>query len=144
MKSILICWLGFADLKASAGNNEFGLGPIGQAAIAMNFDEIVLIGDHPKSENTRYLRWLKSKAASKVFLYTVSLSGPTNFGEIYESAVNVVDDIEKKNDKDISLTFHVIVQPLFQRKPFFLKKKLAFQITMCYFPAYGFGSKISR
>jgi DNA-binding NtrC family response regulator len=107
MKSILICWLGFADLKASAGNKESGLGPIGQAAAAMDFDEIVLISDHSKPENLKYVKWLKSKTASKVFLHTVKLSGPTNFGEIYEAAVNVVDNTKKKNDENISLTFHL-------------------------------------
>jgi transcriptional regulator with PAS, ATPase and Fis domain len=107
MKSILICWLGFADLKASVGNKKSGLGPIGQGAAAISFDEIILISDHLKPENTKYVKWLKSKTESKVFLHTVKLSGPTNFGEIYESAVNVVDNTKKKNDKNISLTFHL-------------------------------------
>ncbi len=68
MKEILLCWLGFADLKASANVEGVGLGPIGQAATELSFEEIVLISDQPNSENKCYIEWLKTKNYANIIL----------------------------------------------------------------------------
>jgi len=102
-----LCWLGFADLKASANVEGVGLGPIGQAATELSFEEIVLISDQPDSENKCYIEWLKTKNFANIILQKVSLSGPTNFGEIYEAAVSVVDDTNKRHGNNIKLTYHL-------------------------------------
>jgi DNA-binding NtrC family response regulator len=109
MKSILICWIGLTDLRASASdnNNDIGLGPIGQATASIPFDEISLISDRSEAESNPYIGWLKSKTASTVILHTKKLSGPTNFGEIYESAVSVVNETIQRHGDDVSLTFHL-------------------------------------
>ena len=108
MKKILICWIGLTDLKA-AGNVDanIGAGPICQAVRELEFDEIHLISDRPKSENKAYINWLKSKITSKIILHTKPLSSPTNFGEIYKSAVNVLDTIKEQHENEVSLTFHL-------------------------------------
>ena len=107
MKEILICWIGFADLKASAGKENVGLGPIAQAATSLSFDEIHLISDRPESEDAAYIKWLNSKYASKIILHKTELSSPTHFGEIYESAVKVLEEAKRRSSEDITLTFHL-------------------------------------
>ena len=107
MKELLICWIGFTDLNASAGKEGVGLGPIAQAVTSFNFDEIHLISDRPESEDTAYIIWLNSKCASKTILHKTDLSSPTHFGEIYESAVKVLEEAKRRYSEDITLTFHL-------------------------------------
>lgn len=107
MKEILICWIGFTDLKASAGKEDVGLGPIAQAVTSLSFDEIHLISDRQESEDAAYIKWLNSKCASKIILHKTELSGPTHFGEIYESAVKVLEEAKRRYSQDIALTFHL-------------------------------------
>ena len=107
MKETLICWIGFTDLKASAGKEDVGLGPIAQAATSLSFDEIHLISDRPESEDAIYIKWLNSKCASKIILHKTELSSPTHFGEIYESAVKVLEEATPRYSEDIALTFHL-------------------------------------
>jgi len=107
MKEILICWIGFTDLKASAGKEDVGLGPIAQAVTSLTFDEIYLISDRPESEDAIYIKWLNSKCASKIILHKTELSSPTHFGEIYESAVKVLEEATPRYSEDIALTFHL-------------------------------------
>ncbi len=109
MKSILLCWIGLTDLKASAGapDSGTGRGPIGQAAISKPFDEINLISDRPETESDKYVKWLQSQTKIPIVLHFAKLSGPTNFGEIYEAATSVATEILKRHGEDASLTFHL-------------------------------------
>jgi len=107
MKNILTCWIGLTDIKASTNINDVGLGPIGQAATSMVFDEIDLISDRSDAESRRYIAWLKNKSQSSIILHQKKLSSPTHFGEIYESAVSVIAEIIKQHIDEISLTFHL-------------------------------------
>jgi len=107
MKEILICWIGFTDLKASAGKEDIGLGPIAQAVTSLSFDEIHLISDRPESEDAAYIKWLNPKCASKIILHKTELSSPTHFGEIYESAVKVLKEAKRGCSEDVALTFHL-------------------------------------
>lgn len=50
-----MCWIGFTDLKASRGEKDAGRGPIGQAAVALDFHEIHLISDRTDSANDTYI-----------------------------------------------------------------------------------------
>jgi len=58
MKRILICWLGFTDLRAAKDPENVGLGPIAQAVEARNFDEVALISDQPKEATNGYINGL--------------------------------------------------------------------------------------
>jgi len=107
MKKCLITWIGTADLKAITNSNEYGLGPIGQAITELSFDEIVLISDWPPKESARYLNWIKSFYPNHVELYSVKLSGPTNFGQIYETAVRIINDTLIRNGLDTDLFYHL-------------------------------------
>jgi DNA-binding NtrC family response regulator len=107
MKNILVCWIGFTDLKASAGVAGVGLGPIAQAAGTLQFDEIVLISDQSDADNSSYVKWLQAKTPAAIVLRKVHLTAPTHFGEIYEAATTVVEEIKRNSRDDTSLTFHL-------------------------------------
>lgn len=111
MKNILLCWIGFTDLRASAAvtsiDKNIGLGPIGQAVASLPFDEINLISDRSAAENVQYDSWVKKQTKASIVLHERKLSSPTNFGEIYESAVSVAKEILRRHGDEVSLNFHL-------------------------------------
>jgi len=107
MIKILTCWVGFTDIRASKGLEKDGLGPIGQAVKAREFDEINLISNLSSDETNHYVKWLEPHAKSSIILHIIELTGPTQFGEIYEAASGVVSDIQTRHGKDAPLTFHL-------------------------------------
>ena len=107
MERILAGWIGFTDIRASKGSEEDGLGPIGQAVKARDFDEICLISDLVPGETDHYIKWLGSLTKAKIVLRIEKLTGPTQFSEIYEAASRVVTDIRSRHGDDASLTFHL-------------------------------------
>ena len=100
-------WIGFTDIRASKGSEKDGLGPIGQAVKARDFDEICLISDLAPRETDHYIQWLGSLTKAKIVLHIEKLTGPTRFSEIYEAASRVATDIRSRHGKDVSLTFHL-------------------------------------
>ncbi|MDF1593524.1 MAG: sigma 54-interacting transcriptional regulator [Desulfobacterales bacterium] len=107
MKSILISWIGFTDLKASRGEKNIGLGPIAQAVTERSFQEIILISDVPDSDCAGYIKWLSPLAPAQIQAKKVRLSSPTHFGQIYESAVQVIKEVLQNNDHEVELTYHL-------------------------------------
>jgi len=107
MKKILACWIGFTDLKAVKNALDAGLGPIAQATTSRKFDEVCLISDLQSKETQTYVSWIKGKTNIPIKVYPESLSGPTVFSEIYQSAVRSVEDILKRHGKNTDLTFHI-------------------------------------
>ena len=83
---ILFCWLGATDLKAAAGVADVGLGPAAQAVEARLYREVVLLNNWEKITAENYVAWLQQKTSSQITLHHIPLSGPTNFGEIYQAA----------------------------------------------------------
>jgi DNA-binding NtrC family response regulator len=107
MKRLLVCWLGFTDLRAAQKTPEVGLGPIAQAIHARPFEEAVIISDHTREATEAYVKWLKSQKMTPVVVHYEKLSGPTNFRDIYEAAVRVLTSIHERHGRDASLTFHL-------------------------------------
>lgn len=107
MKTILICWIGFTDLKASAGVADVGIGPIAQAVTSLNFDEIVLISDQSDEDNSNYAKWLQLKTSAPIILKKVRLTAPTHFGDIYEAATGVVKETLEHKNEEVELTYHL-------------------------------------
>jgi len=107
MEKILMCWIGLTDLRAPTDADRVGLGPIAQAVEARGYDDVVLISDHKDSAISAYIEWLKSSFSAQISLHCEKLSGPTNFGEIYEAAIRVIETTLKRHEKDVSLTFHL-------------------------------------
>jgi len=106
-KRILISWIGFTDLRAPDESAHVGLGPIAQAVKTHRFDEIVLLSNYPEKEVSHYIQWLKLRTSEKISPHFHKLTGPTNFGEIYEAAVETANAILKRYKEDVELTFHL-------------------------------------
>jgi len=104
--NILFAWIGFTDLRASRKDPDAGLGPIAQAVGAIGFDKVILLSDLQKEYALGYVAWLRGQTGVNVELFEVSLSGPTQFGEIYKAAVDVILKETKIPGRD-NLTFHL-------------------------------------
>ncbi len=83
------------------------MGPVAQAVSTSTYDEIVLLDNWEKEGVKTYLSWLKGKTASKITIKKVRLSGPTNFGEIYQAATEIISEKMAEYGKDASLVYHL-------------------------------------
>jgi len=103
----LVAWIGSTDLRAPAEQGAVGLGPVAQAVTARRFDELVLLSNFAKPPVDAYVRWLSGYASCRVRVERRALSSPTEFGEIYTAAVDVVQDVLKRHKGEVNLTFHL-------------------------------------
>ena len=99
--------VGQTDLRAPQEEPLVGKGPIAQALSTRSYDAAVLISDYPEKEVMPFLEWLRPQTKAQVAVCHKSLSGPTQFGEIYEVAVRVVTESLVRYGKDSELTFHL-------------------------------------
>lgn len=81
-KSILISWIGHADLKAAEGEIGAGVGPIAQAVAFEDFARIVLLSDYPEDRTREYRDWLGARTGAELALRPVTLSSPMHFEDI--------------------------------------------------------------
>lgn len=108
MPSLLISWVGQADLRAPRESPSAGVGPIAQALTARSYDAAVLIADYPKKEVAPFLEWLRSRSEAVVTVcYEPLPGGPTHFGQIHEAAVRVVSEAIEHTGKDAGFSFHL-------------------------------------
>ncbi len=107
MAKILITWIGRADLRAPLDDPVVGIGPVAQALGAREFDAAVLISDWAENVSSPFLEWLRPWTGADVTVRHEPLSGPTEFGEIYEAAVRVVSETLARYGKDADLTYHL-------------------------------------
>ena len=91
VRKLLIAWIGKTDLRAPTEADAVGLGPIAQAMDTGRFDELWLLADYPKDEVSAYVKWLRGRTSVRIEVLHEKLTGPTEFGEIYEAAVRGVD-----------------------------------------------------
>lgn len=103
---ILFCWLGMTDLRAASGVSEVGLGPVAQAVAARSYDEVVLLNNWERATAEDYIAWLQQNKPAQVKLQQITLSGPTNFGEIYQAASTIISE-KLKEKPDTELVFHL-------------------------------------
>ncbi len=103
---ILFCWLGVTDIKASEGE-DVGNGPIAQAVQFGEYPEVILLNDWPEARSGEYVPWLQQYTTSKISLQAISLSGPTDFSEIYKAATQVVANKLREYEEDITPVFHL-------------------------------------
>jgi DNA-binding NtrC family response regulator len=107
MKNILISWIGRTDLRAVTESETNGLGPLAQAVRGHSFDEVVLLCDYPVAEAELFIAWLSTHKQLPVTLKPVTLSGPTDFADIYEAAVRVIRETLSRFGQESRLTFHL-------------------------------------
>ncbi|QDU37649.1 Nif-specific regulatory protein [Maioricimonas rarisocia] len=101
---VLFAWIGNTDIQASNGK-AIGIGPIAQVAVDRSFDEIHLLSDHKKAVATAFRKWLAKQIDSTVEVHQRTLSGPTEFGEIFEAAVSVIERVS--GGRQCQLSYHV-------------------------------------
>ncbi len=107
MTKVLASWIGHADLKAPQEGDNAAAGPLAQALVSRAYDEAALICDYPKDRVQDYLSWLAKLTPIRLRLYYETLSGPTQFGEIYQAAVRSVSDVINRRGVSTQLTFHL-------------------------------------
>ncbi len=107
VRSVLLAWIGNADLRAPAEGQVSGDGPIAQALLARTFGEAWLISDHDDRVTAPYIKWLKSKASARIEVLPERLSGPTDFGQIYQAATRSIERALGDRSRDTRLTFHL-------------------------------------
>lgn len=107
MKNLLISWIGQADLSAPTNEAHAGSGPIAQALTERSYARAVLISDYPKEDVAPFLDWLRPRIQATVTACYEPLSGPTQFGEIYQVAVRVLTESLEHYGKRARLTFHL-------------------------------------
>jgi DNA-binding NtrC family response regulator len=108
VRKTLVSWIGNTDLRAPEEGEAVGVGPLAQAFAARDFDEAYLVADHPREVVRPYLRWLERHAGhAKLHVHHEKLSGPTEFGEIYEAAVRTCEKARMSGAGDTALVFHL-------------------------------------
>jgi transcriptional regulator with PAS, ATPase and Fis domain len=107
MRTILMAWIGRTDLRAPKESDVVGLGPIAQALDTGDYAEVWLLANYPKEEVAPYVKWLERRGSMRVEVLREDLSGPTNFGEIYEAAIRSVDKALDSDAGEAKLTFHL-------------------------------------
>ena len=107
MKKILLAWVGGTDLRAPAESEAVGVGPIAQAIDARVFDEVLLLSDYDERVVSSYVKWLRARTKTRVEVLHEGLSGPTEFGEIYEAAVRGVQRAIGDRPREVALAFHL-------------------------------------
>jgi transcriptional regulator with PAS, ATPase and Fis domain len=104
---VLVAWVGRTDLRAPAESEVVGFGPIAQSIDARTFDQVYLLSDYGEKAVGPYLKWLKARTTARIEVIPERLSGPTQFGEIYEAAVRGVERAIGNGQGEVGLTFHL-------------------------------------
>ncbi len=106
MRSILISWIGHADLKASQEDAD-GIGPVAKAVEDGTFDAAFLLTTYG-DEARRYFDWLEGRASGiSLHLLHERLTSPTAFGEVYPAAVRACERARAAGGPGAALTFHL-------------------------------------
>ena len=104
---VLVAWIGKTDLRAPAEGEIVGLGPIAQALDGRPFDEAFLLSDYDDKLVLPYLRWLRGRSSVRIEMLAEKLSGPTQFGEIYEAAVRGIERALGGRRRETQLALHL-------------------------------------
>jgi len=107
VRKVLVAWLGNTDLRAPTEGAAVGLGPIAQAVAARTFDEAMLLSNFEDRLVGPYVKWLRDRTTTKIEMVRERLTGPTDFGEIYEAAVRAVERARSEHPREVALTFHL-------------------------------------
>ena len=101
----LVAWIGRTDLKAASGDPDSGLGPIAQAVVAGQYQSIELLSNFAAQDGEIFREWLGRQTDAGIQIRPVKLSSPIDFGEIYQHAVAVLDQIGPR--RNIQRTYHL-------------------------------------
>jgi DNA-binding NtrC family response regulator len=107
VQKVLVAWLGRTDLRAPTESEVVGIGPIAQALEARSFDEAFLLSDYDERLVSPYTKWLRARTKARIEVVHERLSGPTDFGEIYEAAIRGVQRALAAHPRGVALAFHL-------------------------------------
>ena len=103
----LFAWIGMTDLRASRGEEADGaIGPIAAAATKRKYDKIYLLSNLETQVNITYGGWLEKRCHSKPTILYCPLSGPTEYGEIYDAVKSALDKI-RTDSPNAGFEFHL-------------------------------------
>ena len=107
-QSWLISWVGKADHDCAEGERGDDLGPVASAIKAhAPFDKIHLLTNYDFERTEAYCVWLeKTTGCVETGLYSIDLSSPTHYAEIYEKVSKELKALRLPND-NIELSFHL-------------------------------------
>jgi transcriptional regulator with PAS, ATPase and Fis domain len=103
---ILMAWLGDADIAAAAKGSNLS-GPIGQAVQQENYDKLTLLVDRPKDKMQMYVDWISANGGPKCEPIQVTLTSPTDFREIYQTASAEISRVLSSSGPKPDLTIHL-------------------------------------
>ena len=104
--NILVSWIGLTDIRASEGENV-GVGPVAQAVTSNSYDLAVLLSNTPKKQTAGFIKWLEGQTQTPIHTQLTELSSPTNFGEIYEAVIALLNTLKETYGDTVKLTFHL-------------------------------------
>lgn len=108
MEHVLFAWIGNTDLRASRGEPKVGLGPIAQALDQRRFTHVVLVTNYDRDDEDRFVNWLSERTPAIVIKNHVKLTSPTDFREIYRSAVDAIQDMKNRlGPENFKATYHL-------------------------------------
>ena len=99
MSNILCSWIGGRDWEAFDGASNPG--PILATLSDTNWgvpDEIHLINNYSKRKANDFKKWLSKKTGLKVVCKDVELTSPTNWQEVYEEVLDLVEPLSEANN----------------------------------------------
>ncbi len=107
MERILVTWFGATDLKAAEKDGAEGLGPVAHALSVRHFDQVILLTNYPKDQNTLFENWLQKKTKAPITLRYEKLRSPTDFADIYRAVSKTVDWARSTSPPAARFTFHL-------------------------------------
>lgn len=102
----LLAWLGNSDLRASESSDPADQGPILNAVMAVHFDAVHLLSDHPPPKTNAYIKWLAQQSGLVATHHPIKLTSPTNHEEIYRATTSVLEGL-RGNQSAPDWTFHL-------------------------------------
>jgi hypothetical protein len=107
VRKVLIAWIGKTDLRAPTESEAVGMGPIAQALTGRSFDEAFLLSDYDDKVVQPYVKWLRERCPTRIEVVPEKLSGPTQFGEIYEAAIRGIERALGDRRRETALSLHL-------------------------------------
>jgi DNA-binding NtrC family response regulator len=99
MANVLFSWIGHADWRSFDGNTNPG--PILATLSDKNWgvpDEVHLINNYPDRKANDFKKWIGKKTGLTIVGTDVELTSPTNWEEVYEHVVDLVEPQNEHNE----------------------------------------------
>lgn len=106
----MLCWIGGADHAAARGAGAKAPGPIVRVVQDDRFrdlDSIHLLNNYEDQSAGKFKKWLAKKTRAKIKTHNVTLSSPTDFGDVYRVSVDAVEAVFSEFGQDVEIVVNV-------------------------------------